>query len=318
MNSKAIRKQLLAAVAMVLVAAVALGSSTYAWFVNNSTVQATGMSVKATAEGGIEIKTVSSTAALGQGYTNGWSTIADAKIASTVLYPASTNPTAANGVITSDWYHASADLATGYAATGNTYAKLQTITDTCTFVNGVASGNGVLSYEDGKTGSVSGGRYYLATTYHIAAVGKDTDSTASATNLKVQGVTVSGVAETDTAGTKTFDKSLRVAVAIGNNVAIYAPVGYTTNATYKVATATTGTPVTLAAATMPDSNNVTALPSTQESNVLSATVGTESAPTVVNVYVWYEGEDPNHYTNAVSGKTIDGLSVTVDFVATLS
>ena len=46
MNSKAIRKQLLAAVAMVLVAAVALGSSTYAWFVTNASVTATG--VKAT------------------------------------------------------------------------------------------------------------------------------------------------------------------------------------------------------------------------------------------------------------------------------
>lgn len=40
MNSKAIKRQLLAAVAMVLVAAVALGSSTYAWFVNNSKVTA--------------------------------------------------------------------------------------------------------------------------------------------------------------------------------------------------------------------------------------------------------------------------------------
>ena len=56
MNSKAIRKQLLAAVAMVLVAAVALGSSTYAWFVNNNTVTATGMSVNATADDSLLIK----------------------------------------------------------------------------------------------------------------------------------------------------------------------------------------------------------------------------------------------------------------------
>lgn len=48
MNSKAIRKQLLAAVAMVLVAAVALGSSTYAWFAANRTVKATDMQVSAT------------------------------------------------------------------------------------------------------------------------------------------------------------------------------------------------------------------------------------------------------------------------------
>ena len=49
MNSKAIRKQLLAAVAMVLVAAVALGSSTYAWFVNNTKVTADSVTVTAKA-----------------------------------------------------------------------------------------------------------------------------------------------------------------------------------------------------------------------------------------------------------------------------
>ena len=49
MNSKAIKKQLLAAVAMVLVAAVALGSSTYAWFVASGTVTAEGMKVQARA-----------------------------------------------------------------------------------------------------------------------------------------------------------------------------------------------------------------------------------------------------------------------------
>ena len=48
MNSKAIRKQLLAAVAMVLVAAVALGSSTYAWFVSNTQVKAQTATVSAT------------------------------------------------------------------------------------------------------------------------------------------------------------------------------------------------------------------------------------------------------------------------------
>ena len=43
----ALKKQLAAAVAMVCVAAVALGSSTYAWFVNNARVTATDVSVTA-------------------------------------------------------------------------------------------------------------------------------------------------------------------------------------------------------------------------------------------------------------------------------
>ena len=47
MNSKAIKRQLLAAIAMVLVAALALGSSTYAWFVSNNTVTASTTNIKA-------------------------------------------------------------------------------------------------------------------------------------------------------------------------------------------------------------------------------------------------------------------------------
>lgn len=47
MNSKAIKRQLLAAIAMVLVAAIALGSSTYAWFSANKTVTASGVELSA-------------------------------------------------------------------------------------------------------------------------------------------------------------------------------------------------------------------------------------------------------------------------------
>ena len=47
---KALKKQLGAAVAMVCVAAVALGSSTYAWFVTNNSVEADNMTVMANAD----------------------------------------------------------------------------------------------------------------------------------------------------------------------------------------------------------------------------------------------------------------------------
>lgn len=47
MNVKALKKQLMAAIAMVVVAAVALGSSTYAWFVNNTRVTAEKVDVNA-------------------------------------------------------------------------------------------------------------------------------------------------------------------------------------------------------------------------------------------------------------------------------
>lgn len=47
MTVKSLRKQLAAAIAMTLVATVALGSSTYAWFVSNNTVKATTASISA-------------------------------------------------------------------------------------------------------------------------------------------------------------------------------------------------------------------------------------------------------------------------------
>ena len=47
MSVKTLRKQLFAAIAMVLVAAIALGSSTYAWFVSNNQVTATTASISA-------------------------------------------------------------------------------------------------------------------------------------------------------------------------------------------------------------------------------------------------------------------------------
>ena len=45
METKALKKQLGAAIAMVLVAAIALGAATFAWFVNNNAVTATGAKV---------------------------------------------------------------------------------------------------------------------------------------------------------------------------------------------------------------------------------------------------------------------------------
>lgn len=47
MNVKHLRKQLMAAIAMVVVAGVALSSATYAWFVSNNTVKATTSTISA-------------------------------------------------------------------------------------------------------------------------------------------------------------------------------------------------------------------------------------------------------------------------------
>ena len=65
MNSKAIKRQQLAAIAMVLVPAMALGSSTYAWFAANTSVTATGANVTAETPTTILISKTSATDGFG-------------------------------------------------------------------------------------------------------------------------------------------------------------------------------------------------------------------------------------------------------------
>ena len=328
MNSKAIRKQLFAAVAMVLVAAVALGSSTYAWFAANNRVTAEGMTVTAQAEGGIEIKAVAaSNGALASGATTTWQTTASAAIADGVaLYPTSTLAnTAANSVLTSPWYYAKAAVATANTAKPDTFVKLANDSSAdanWTFgytSNAVTVGDGVLGYKEAYAGekAANTGRYYLATTFNIASV-----SSGSATDLFVTGVTIGGASTgTDEAGAKNkaLDKSLRVAIVCGDKSVVYAPYGYDTTgkASYIVATETAGTPGQASTATKPESANMEPLCSSEASDVIAANVGSETSPSVVNVYIWYEGEDTNHYTNNLT-TSVDDLSVTVNFQATLA
>lgn len=279
MTVKALRKQLMAAIAMTVVSAVALSSSTYAWFASNNKVTATGMQVQATAEGGIEIAYATS---VGSGAS--YSTSATAGMdAATTLLPTSTIGTAQNGKITSNWYHASAAVAGASAAKSGSYTTLSLD-------------------EQGKSGEDN---YYLVKSFNIRSV----SANEKATNLKVSQVTVTGAAQA-------LSKSLRVAVVCGDKTVIYAPYSYTENVSYKVATAVDSNGV----ATMPGTDNVTALFATNKSNVIAnevATKGTDNnGGTDVNVYIYFEGEDSNHFSNNIA-TTLDTISLTVDFEATI-
>ena len=82
METKALKKQLGAAIAMVLVAAVALGSATYAWFVSNNTVTATSSTISAQSNSAylvIDTKTTSTDSKTSKEITD---------VANEALYPA--------------------------------------------------------------------------------------------------------------------------------------------------------------------------------------------------------------------------------------
>ena len=80
-NVKALKKQLAAAIAMVCVAAVALGSSTYAWFVSNTKVTADKVTMSATA---------AQTLLISESNQNNWNTILVRKDSNTTFVPVST------------------------------------------------------------------------------------------------------------------------------------------------------------------------------------------------------------------------------------
>ena len=111
MNSKAIKRQLLAAIAMVLVAAIALGSSTYAWFVGSGTVTAEGMKIQAQSEGGLAIRWTGQPSQL-------WGTTASAKMNTAAsLLPTSTYDLR-------NWSHAAASTPDSSTAKDGTYTDI--------------------------------------------------------------------------------------------------------------------------------------------------------------------------------------------------
>ncbi|MDD5863637.1 MAG: hypothetical protein PUD80_03225 [Firmicutes bacterium] len=260
MKSKALKRQLLAAVAMVLVAAVALGSSTYAWFVQSSKVTANGMNVQATAEGGIEISNSEKTT---------WGTSAATTNSKAVLYPTSTSDL-------TKWYHAQADKSVAHNAKAGTYTTL------------TLDGTG--------TDTTSSRQYYQVNEFTIRATAGTT-----ATDLKIDKVTASGQADTTA-----LDKSLRVAIKIGDaNPVFFSPASGDTS--YSVWSGTGDTPTV--AVTSNDG----------QSQVDPSVASVDSTGVLVKVYVYYEGEDTQHKSeNVTAGTTIDNMTVQIDFSATVS
>lgn len=265
MNSKAIKRQLLAAIAMVLVAAIALGSSTYAWFVASGTVKADGMKVQAQAESGILIKENKADAKFG--------TVATVNATAAKLYPTSTTDL-------TKWYHAvsqQADNAESQQTAVNAYTELQ---DTAL------------------------GEYRLLNQFVIRSA---TDTAISNAKLQIQNVTVS-----DGNTTEFLNKSIRVGIKVSAGGAqdsktyIYAPKA--------------GSAFTL---TAKYANNKEVTENTEATPNDFLTLANDTIPAndtglIVDVFVWYEGEDEECKTSNIISSTgsltPDELSVSVEFV----
>ena len=229
-------KKLIPALCMLLIAATLMGTSTFAWFSMNTQVTATGMQVKAQAEGGIVISNSSKAT---------WSSEATAQVTSAALYPTSH---AANDT---KWYHNKSNDANNAAAgqASTTYQNLDTITLSSTNEGvGYIESNANSTFDAGTDAA-----YYLLNNFTIKSSGDALSSTLYINQVAVQ----------SSGALKDIDKALRVAIVVASTTYIYAPVDGATT-TYRVAgssedtiayTTVTGKNLATSVTTIPNTND---------------------------------------------------------------
>ena len=191
MDTKALKKQMGAAIAMVLVAAVALGSATFAWVVTNNTVKATTSTISAQSNAAFMTIAYNATA------VNGNDTQASANEQDTKLYPSTYcggNETSINDQNKGQFMFG---YGTGVDSNGYTI-----------------DANGVKVV--GSTGSIDeavNAQYAVKYKFNISSRGQDLS------NLKVADNGIS-VAENDSSNSK-INSALRILVKCGDNWDVY-------------------------------------------------------------------------------------------------
>ena len=273
-------RKLIPALAMLLVSATMMGTSTYAWFSMNTAVQATGMQVQAVAEDGIVIANSAKAS---------WSNTATAQVTSATLVP-----TSAAAVTSPAFVHNSstnADQAQGNQASAS-YTDLSLTWNT--------NNSEGIGYEDANSNSTLDNNeksYVLLNNFFI----KSSGATITGKTLYINDVTV-----TSSASLLAIDNSLRVLVVVGSTAYIYAPVinagSGTTTLSYNYKETTSVTALNATAAEGYDkSTGITTIPNT-DADAINA-----------KIYIYFEGEDANCKSTNISGITVDTLTVTVNF-----
>ena len=151
---KSLKKQLAAAIAMVMVAAVALGASTYAWFVSNNKVTATTSTISAQSNAAFmyirdekeESKNL---------------TADTSSVTSTALYPA-------HWVTAKEGNYATADIGKFYTAYGTTADNGAMVTDTLKLVEKAAD-----SETKGSPADAVDAKYAVKNTFFIGSKGTE-------------------------------------------------------------------------------------------------------------------------------------------------
>ena len=251
MDTKALKKQMVAAIAMVLVAAVALGSATFAWFVSNNKVDAT--TSKIYAQSNSAFMYIRDEKEQSKDLRTDESSVVD-----TPLYPAHW----ASGTDTTPYD----TLSKFYTAFGTSATDGQKVNDTVKFVP--AKGND----EAGSPAAAVAGEYAVKNTFYVGSKGAELE------NLVVASASITGAA-TDN---DKFDSALRVLVVSGNNWVLCNKDGIVS--------------------------------SSDTTHKLADKVG--ETETTVEMYVFYDGDDTQVFTNNLENLKTASKRINVVFTAT--
>ena len=243
---KALKKQMAAAIAMVCVAAIALGSSTYAWFVSNNKVEATTTNISAQSNSAylvIDTKktTTDSKSSVSAGDSN------------TPLYPAKITKSTEGAA---EWKSAYAEKAT--EATMKTGSEF--------------------TIDDGTAAKAVDAGYAVKNTFYIGTGTYDGEFT----NLHITGVTVDTETTDDN---KNLGNAMRVLVVCGNDWQVWSATGELLSSAAKTGTA------------------------------FSTGVKKDTDATV-DVYVYYDGDDANVYSDNLTNLKSNGVTITFEATPT--
>ena len=261
--TKSRKKILLSSSAMLLVALVALGSATFAWFTMNKTVSADGMTVTAATSAGLQITGTNGTVASGQSADKAW--VRDFHFAdlNAILTPTSLGYTS-SAIQTNSFLPGEVEREGPYVAAEGTNTASAT-----SWAQGDAIPKSAIE-------AVSGGADASAVTTNNQIAGYRVGVRSSRADTDISGVTMQ-VAFDSTNATNSAGDFIRIVVVDSSDavVAYYAGGG--------------AAAVTSVASNLP--NSTAAQPTTNSLTYALTTDVTNANPQYFNIYVWYEGQD---------------------------
>jgi hypothetical protein len=295
MKKKKTNKKIASALAMLMLSAAMLGTSTYAWFTMNKTVSVTNMQVKAKADQGLLINEVATAT------DTHWDEEATTSKAGGIqLHATSTANTGtwyaayskkSNTAAAATSSGASADLVDGYHALG-TGSYATAVQDVISASAGTSALTQVTYIDKDNNGYQDGEGYYVKYTYYLksSADAFTPSLAANGESLQIKDVTVTGNSYTGSGSIGDLDAALRVAVVVNSKAYIFAPVSGATT-TYYVNGSTETKPLAGNGIT-----DITSIPAVTANG------------TPVYVYLYFEGEDAKLKTDNVTS-TLDNLTV---------